>query len=122
MGFQKLGQQWQAIRLFGPDKGQPVMLRICSYCWLEEREGESGLCPVGEVAVIEDATRYVDDDGNEVLGGLERAELWELLAKRHGLEVPQHLRARRVTKRRKTKKQGAAAKNARLRREEAASV
>jgi hypothetical protein len=86
------------------------MLRICSYCWVEEREGESGLCPVGEVVVIEDATRYEDDDGNEIPGGLERAELWELLAKRHGLEVPQHLRARRVTKRRKTKKQGAVGK------------
>ena len=31
---------------------------------------------------------WADDDGIEVPGGIERATLWETLAKRHKLEIP----------------------------------
>ena len=95
MSFQRIGQDWQARRLFGDDAGKDVLIRSGSWCWLEEREGESGLeLQPGDCLVIEDAT-MLEHDGEEIPGGLERAERWELLAKRHGLEVPQHLTAKR---------------------------
>lgn len=100
MSFQRLGQDWQAKRLFGDDAGEDVLIRSGSWCWLEERQGESGLgLAPGDCLVIEDAT-MLEDDGDEIPGGLERAERWEQLAKRHGLEIPQHLTANRPRGRR----------------------
>lgn len=104
MGFQRIGQDWQAKRLYGDDAGKDVLIRTGSWCWLEELEGESGLgLEPGECLVIEDATALVDETGAEVTGGLERAERWEQLAKRHGLEAPQHLTAKRPRGRRRTR-------------------
>lgn len=100
MGFQRIGQDWQATRLFGDDAGKDVLIRSGSWCWLEEYGGESGLdLQPGDCLVIDDATMLVWK-GEEVPGGLERAERWEQLAKRHGLEVPQHLTAKRPRGRR----------------------
>jgi hypothetical protein len=103
MSFQRIGQDWQAKRLFGDDAGKDVLIRSGSWCWLEEREGESGLdLEPGDCLVIEDATALVDRAGEEVPGGLERAERWIELAKRHKLAVPQHLTAKKPRRRRRT--------------------
>jgi hypothetical protein len=109
MSFRRIGQDWTSKRLFGDDAGQPVLIRSGSWCWVEERDGESGLVETGECLVIEDATQLEDGDGNEIPGGLVRAERWEGLAKRHKLEVPQHLVARKPKRRRTTTRKGAPA-------------
>lgn len=103
MSFHRIADNWQAEHLFGEKKGDPLLIRGGSWCWVEEPGDESGLVEVGECATIEDATRLEDDEGNEVPGGLDRAQRWEALAKQHGLQVPQHLEARRPRKRRRTK-------------------
>lgn len=98
MGFQRIGQDWRARHLFTKEE---VLIRSGSWCWLEEREGESGLdIEPGDCLVIEDATALVDRAGEEVPGGLERAERWLELAKRHKAQVPQHLTAKRPRGRR----------------------
>lgn len=104
MTFQRIGQDWQAKRLFGAEAGEHVLIRSGSWCWVEERADESLLgLDVGDCAVIEDATQLVDGDGAEVPGGLERAARWETLAKRHKLEIPQHFKAKRSRRRIRTK-------------------
>lgn len=100
MSFERIAEDYEAKRLFGDDAGRAVLIRAFSWCWVEERKGESGLgIEPGDCLVIEDAT-MLEHDGEEVPGGLERAEYWELLAKRHGLELPQHLVAKRPRGRR----------------------
>jgi hypothetical protein len=112
MGFHRIGQDWTSKRLYGDDAGEPVLIRSGSWCWVEERDGESGLTETGECLVIEDAVMLEDGEGNEIPGGLRRATMWEGLAKRHGLEIPQHLKARRPKRRRSTKTKGADAPTA----------
>jgi hypothetical protein len=80
-----------------------VEIQIGQWCWVERKPGESGLCPVGEVVTIEAATRLEDDEGNEIQGGLERATLWETIAKRRGLPIPKQPVRRKPKRGRKTK-------------------
>jgi len=105
MGFVQVGQDWHTWAPKGSPKDAIQHLRVGSWAWLEEREGESGLCPVGECVTIEEAIQLEDADGNEIHGALTRATRWEIIAKRKGLPIPKQrsMGSRKVSKRRSTK-------------------
>jgi hypothetical protein len=113
MTFERIGEPWEATHLYGALKGKPLLIQAMSWCWVEEEVDKSGLVEPGECATIEDATRLEDDDGNEIPGGLERAQLWETLAKRRDLEIPQHLEPKRPSLKHRRSKPNQAAREAR---------
>jgi len=88
MGFVKLGQEWHTWAPKGAPKEAAQHLRVGELAWLEENEGESGLCPVGQCVTIEEAIRLNDSHGKKLNGADLRRKRWIAIAKRLGLPVP----------------------------------